>query len=897
MLISWGKALKSPGAIRAIFFYTRRLSRCWDRNRWIFLSGKAQTAAIPRYREDLQRGQAKKDTVYTQHLERRRVYIKNPKKIIIAALCVLLITPTFAQQLVPAIADVTPALKKGESARAPDQQSPSSGVTTVIVTAQKRKEDLHKIAMSLSALPGANLQEQHITDFADLTRAIPNISFSGNNGIGPGLDNIEIRGISSSAGSATVGVYMDDTPITIPNVYSMGNVEPKFFDLDRVEILRGPQGTLYGASSMGGTIKFVANQPDLKHKETTTFAQLSSTRGGGVNNSAYVIGNIPLLTNELALRIGVQINKMAGFIDQVDNGNVIASGVNSATDQEARLAMKWKPTKNLTILPTIYYQTINLNGGSSFDVNTLPAYDTNIIVREPSSDSLLIPALTLSYDMENGHNLTSISSFFQRNFDRQMDGKNYVTGPLIDSCSLLTAACVDSSPSGIANAPDGLADTILGLPAPTSLVSKVQQFSQELRLTSKAYDQTVSPWTWVSGLYFSNQRTSIIENDPVTGVNAAFTQYGVAVTDPTVLYFPGNPSLGIPEGTPYDNPFPNDNLYYGNEYLREQQTAIFGSADYYFSPNLHATVGMRYLVANNSMTQINGLYTAGLGSNDYETITHATHSRAATPRFALTWETSPTNTLYTSAAKGFRLGGGNEYVPPIICQTDLTHLGLTEAPATYDQDSLWSYEMGHKSRFLDNRLSISTSLFYVNWQNLQQFVLLPSCQYEYNTNVGNATSTGVELEVRFKPTARLLLGMAAGYTKAELSDNDGLVKDGIPGAVSGAAIEGVPKYNAHISAKYNFLVSDDTPGFVMGALHWVGSSHGSLDPSDPDYLRPQYHTLDLSTGLALEAFDMSIFIKNALDNDTVIQHVNVNGAEAGYRVNPREIGINISAKF
>ncbi|MDB5948781.1 MAG: TonB-dependent receptor, partial [Massilia sp.] len=148
------------------------------------------------------------------------------------------------------------------------------GIEVVTVTAQKRREDPNKVAMSISAISGASLQAQHVNDFTDLTRVVPNISFtaaSGNGGAGPGTSNIEVRGISSAAGAATVGVYLGDVSITVGNVYTMGSVEPKFFDIDRVEVLRGPQATLYGASSMGGTIKFVPNEPDLKGREFSTY--------------------------------------------------------------------------------------------------------------------------------------------------------------------------------------------------------------------------------------------------------------------------------------------------------------------------------------------------------------------------------------------------------------------------------------------------------------------------------------------------------------------------------------------------------------------------------------------------------------------------------------------------
>jgi len=815
--------------------------------------------------------------------------MKNQKKIAvsctIAAASTLFALSTMAQQVASTLPAASPAPQDTTASDDADtaktgKSQLTNGIQTVVVTAQKRKEDPNKIAMSISAISGDDLQEQHVSDFTDLTRSVPNISFSGNNGAGPGLENIEMRGVSSSAGASTVGVYMDDTSVTVGNVYSMGTVEPKFFDLDRVEVLRGPQGTLYGSSSMGGTIKFIANQPDLKQYSADTFAEYSNTKGAGSNTSGSVVGNIPLITDELALRIGVQANRDAGFINQVDaNGNVVANGINSMNDQEVRLALKWKPSKNLTLLPTIYYQVVNSNGNSAFDIATLPAYDSSIIVREPSTDKLLIPTMTVNYDMDDA-TLTSVSSYFQRKFDRTLDGKNYVTGPLASpvNCEILTAACGG-------NAPDGLPAAIMALPAPSQLNSQVEQFSQEVRMASKAYDQSVSPWTWVGGLYFANQRTSITENDPVIGINATFAAFGVSPSDPTVLY------------NAYPNPFPNDDTYYGSEQLREQQTAMFGEANYYFTPTLHATVGLRYLVATDSIQQTNGLYSAGFGSNTYQTISNSTNTTASTPKFALTWEMTPTETVYASAAKGFRLGGGNEYVPPALCAADLGALGLTAAPLTYAQDSLWSYEVGIKSRFMENTVSVNADVFYLNWKNLQQYVNLPDCGYEYNTNVGNATSAGAELEVKYKPVRELLLGVAAGYTRAVLSDSDGYLKDGIVGAVEGAPIEGVPKFNAQLTAKYNFVVMEDKSAYVLGAMHWIGSSHGELDPTDPDYLRPSYHTLDLSAGISFESIDVSIFVKNALDDDTIIQHPSVNDTSEGYRVNPRTIGMNIAARF
>lgn len=791
----------------------------------------------------------------------------------IATASTLLAASAWAQPLPPAT-DSTDAATVSETPAAaaakPKQAAPKSSgasdqIETITVTAQKRKEDPNKVAMSITALSGADLQAEHVADFTDLTRSIPNISFtaaSGNGGAGPGTENIEVRGISSAAGAATVGVYLDDVSITVGNVYSMGNVEPKFFDLERVEVLRGPQGTLYGASSMGGTIKFIANQPDLNSREVDVYAETSNTKGGSMNYSTNVVGNLPLVDDQLALRIGAQVEHSGGYINQVDgNGNVISSDINKLDDQELRIAMKWKPTRDLTVTPSVYYQKIAAHDIGAFTLG-LPDYQAQKQVREPSNDVLLVPSLTLNYSLD-GADITSVTSYFQRKFDRIQNGSQY------NSASL--ASLITSPP-----APADLAAAIAALPSAVFLDNQVRQFSQELRIASKAYDPKVSPWTWVGGAYVSNQHTNIVENDPIYGANATFASFNTTAADAT--------------GAP--NPdMPGDNSYFGSFHYREQQTSVFGDISYYFTPTLHATVGARFLKATDSLAQVNSLILAGAGNTGGANLS----STAFTPKYSLTWEINPTNTVYSSIAKGFRLGGANTYVPPTTCAADLANIGIAQAPTTYGSDSLWSYEIGNKSRFFDNHLSINADIFYVNWKNIQQDVYLPGCTFTYEANAGDASSKGFEIEIKAKPISGLTLGLSGGYVKAVLSNDQG-VQQGVIGAVSGAPIEGVPKFNATATAQYNFAVGEKS-AFVLGGVHWVGSSHGSLNPDQTDYERPQYYTVDLSTGITVNNLDLTLFVKNALDNNTVIQHPQVASIVEGYRVFPRTIGVSLATKF
>ncbi|MEC5216483.1 iron complex outermembrane receptor protein [Actimicrobium sp. GrIS 1.19] len=737
----------------------------------------------------------------------------------------------------------------------------SDQIETVTVTAQKRTEDASKIPLSISVISGEDLVGQHITDMADITRAIPNVSFSGASGSGAGLNNVEIRGVSSAAGSSTVGIYLDDVSMTTRNLYSLGSAEPKLFDLDRIEVLRGPQGTLYGASSMGGTIKFITNQPNLKDRETNVSSEVSSTKGGGTNYTVNGVFNIPLKQDEMALRIGLQQSHNGGYIDQVSpsSGQVISSGINSESSSVARLALKWALTRNLSITPSIFYQEVKTDDIDAFYTD-LPKNQTSKIVREPGKDKLFVPSVTLNYDMGFA-DLVAVSSFFSRDFKRTQDGT-------IVNSSYLGSLVNDSGA-----APAGLGDTVAGLPSAVNLDNQIRQFSQEIRLASKPYDPKVSNFTWLGGVYFSNLRTDVADNEPVFGINQAFVNAGASITDPAIL----------------GAAFPGDNSYFSVRHYHTRQTALFGEFSYYFTPAVQATVGARYLRASDSLSRDGDLFFAG-GSPVHSDASSNFH--AFTPKFAVTWQVDPANSVYTSATQGYRLGGQNRAIPTSVCASDFQNLNLAEAPSSFDADKLWSYEIGSKSRLLNNRVSLNLAAFYIDWTKLQQDITLPGCGFDFETNVGKAKSKGFEIEVKAKPSANVVLGFAGGYTKATLASD-------VPslGAMSGDQIQGVPKYNATITGQYNFSLTDTTFAFARGAVHWIGSSHGSLIRTDPDYERPAYNTVDASVGATFGVWEASLFAKNLFNNDKVIQKPNVQSVSEGYRVKPLTIGITLSAKL
>jgi len=741
---------------------------------------------------------------------------------------------------------------------------------TIVVTATKRTENAAKIPLSISVISGDALEDQHITSIADLTRSVPNLSFSGGaQGGGSGLANIELRGISSQAGSSTVGVYLDDVSMSTRNLYSSGTAEPKFFDIDHIEVLRGPQGTLYGASSMGGTIKYVSNQPSVKNTESNFSAELSSTQHGGIGSVVSGVYNTPLIPGEMGLRLGVQLGKISGFIDQVSQQNptqVIAKGINSENDIVLKAAVKWLPNARLSVTPSVFYQrvkTAGLDVSHLTDVsgNPLPANQTDQLLREPGTDTLLVPSLTIAYDAGSS-DLTSVTSFVKRDFNRTQDGQ--VANSQFFGCCL------------IGSTPIGLAAAVNNLPSAVYLDNGVRQFSQELRLASRPYENKGDPLVWLTGVYFSNLKTKVADNEPVFGINSTFARFGASTADVNVL------ANAIPNG------FPNDNAYFSERRYLETQTALFGELTYHLTPALRLTAGARYLQAKETLDRDGNFYFAG--GPVHSSFTGNYH--ALTPKFAVSWDANPTNTLFASATQGFRLGGANREIPLSICGAELQNVyHLSASPGTFDSDSLWSYEVGNKSRFFDNRLSINASAFYVKWKNIQQNVQL-ACTFDFEGNFGQATSKGLEIEAQARLSSNLTLGLSGGTTNATFSENVPAIN-----VSAGAQLQGVPKWNAALTGEYRFFTNGGLGGFLRGAARWVGSSRGSFDPNNADYSRPSYKTLDASVGATVDNWEYSLFAKNLLNDQTVLQKPYVQFLTEAYRQRPRTIGLSVSRRL
>ena len=786
--------------------------------------------------------------------------------------------------LITALALLATPVRAQPAPAAPAAASAPSTATldAVTITAQKRKEDVRKVPLSVSVVSGEAIQDNHITDLTDLSRAVPNLSFSSQGGAG--LGTFEIRGVSSQAGSATVSIYLDDVSLTTRNLYSQGTAEPRFFDLERVEVLRGPQGTLYGSSSLGGTIRFISKQPDARAFSGNAYTELSTTSHGGTNYLAQAVLNVPLVKDQIGLRIGVQNGRDSGYIDQVSPTTlaVIDKNINSSHWDVLKLALKAQVATGWSLTPALFYQRFKsddvdvafLNVGAyQVPANaTTPAlglFQTSKTVREPGTDKLTVPSLTVNGDLGFG-DLTGVLSGYRRRFDRIQDGTFINVG-------YIASQVTDPALGAVVN----------GLNSAVQLANKTDQTSLELRLASKDYDPARGPLTWVGGLYLAKTKTQVVDNEPIFGINAAFTAAGADINDPAQLAgsFPGA--------------FTGDSSYYSARHYLDKQYSLFGELTYNASPTLRGTVGLRALHATQKFTREGDFYYAGGPS----TAAIDSKANAVTPRFALNWDASSETTLYANIAKGFRLGAANRPVPatPLVAQ-DLAALGLpgTTVPASFQPDSLWSYELGSKSRLFDNRVSLNVSIFHIDWKNIQQDVVLPSSGFDFETNVGRAKVDGIEAEGRWRADDALTFSAGASYVRAVFAEDvPALGSDGA-GALNvrkGDAIQGVPKYSARLGVEYRMGTFRASDLVVRASGQWTGSSHGTFVRSSSDFQRPGYFSADTSLGLHVDRWEFSLFAKNLTNNYKVLQKPSIQGVNEAYYLRPRTIGVTAYRDF
>jgi len=731
----------------------------------------------------------------------------------------------------------------------------------VVVTAQKRTETIRAVPQSVSVLSGEQIEMQHIDDYADLATTVPSLSYSSWGG--PGLSNLEIRGISSTIGESTVSIYLDDAPITIRNnSFYAGQPEPQLFDLARAEVLRGPQGTLYGASAMGGTIKLESNPVNLNNYEGEAYQELSGTKHGGLNYVTRGVLNLPLVDGTLGLRLGLQTSRDSGYVDHVTTGGVVdGKGINANRTNAVKFALTYMPADTLKITLSEFAQRTVMDDTGLVNFET-PNYYINKQVAEPGRDSFSVTSLKINYDL-NWADLTSVSSYAWRQFPRTTDGTYFnsvFVGFFVDQ--ILGLPGLDGNLDGY---------KLAALPGPVYNSLSTKQWTQELRLSSKAYDPNAGlPISWLAGLYISDAKYVGSSYQYIPGFNQTFLA-----------------TYGIPPLQALGAATPNDLFYQFVNELDDREYAVFGEFSYYPMPRLKLTVGARELYGKDAETDVSAGFFA---STPYHSGSLKAH--ALTPKVAASFDITPTVTAYATAAEGFRLGGVDAPVPAVQCAVDLSAFGLSQAPSNYQSDKVWNFEVGAKGLYFDKVTSINAALYDIEWDKIQLDVPLKTCGFDFIDNLGHARSYGSELEIQQKIGSELTLGVSGQY------NHDTFTQDVAALGISrGDLVPGSPSWSSTVNADYERALAGTLKGFVRADWKYIGSSHGTFVQSNQDYLRPSYSLLGASIGVAGESWQVSLFAKNLLDEKKIIQSPADNFVAEGYTPVPRIIGIAGDLRF
>jgi iron complex outermembrane receptor protein len=767
----------------------------------------------------------------------------------------------------------------------------SGGLQEVVVTAQKRTENLKDIPISISAISSYDIRAKQIANYDDIARAVPGVSFN-SIGASEGLDNISIRGISSTSGSATVGIYLDDVSMTVKNFFD-GSSQPKLFDIDRIEVLRGPQGTLYGASSMGGTIRFVTKQPDLEHYSGEFQSDLSGTVHGGVNYNEAAMLNVPIVEGKAAIRTSLSYSGDSGYINNYSKingepGPLAASGVNRETALMLRTTGKLLISDDTTITPGLFFQRDKADDNGAF-YPALGLWKQDKQVDEYGRDTMFLPSLTATHDLGFA-DITSVTGYFWRDFARQQDGTFYnstlFAEAFLDPVLTLFPGGVDPNHPNFK--PNVAADDsiIANLRSPVRYTTRYSQISQELRLSSHTPEEGDLPLKWVTGLYYSQQWIHNTNFQQIPGLNAAFKGiYGVPLEQSPI-----NDAFGAPGITKL---FP-DNVDEADEKLyNERQYAVFGQADYDILPDLHAAVGARYLYARDVVNFTTyGFYQIG----NFSPFNQQAHSYAFTPKFTMTYDVTPESNVYGSISKGYRLGGPEPspapFGPTTVCNGDFSSLGIATDPLKFASDKLWTYEVGSKNRLDDNKVSINGAGYFTQWDNIQQQVYLPTCGYYVTLNVGDAQIYGGELEASYRPIDGLTLGLTASYQHASITRTNNAQTVAV-----GQRLIDVPYDSLTASVQYDYPIATDMTLAVHADYDWSGRSNGSYLVGNSDYYNPSYGVLNASVGLETEAYDVTLYAKNLGDDRTIIQRPELNTVVEGYTVRPLTVGVSAKYRF
>jgi len=734
-------------------------------------------------------------------------------------------------------------------------------VEEIVVTATRRSESVQQVPISVSALSGESMERQGVRDVADIARLTPGLSF--NAGGDRGLSTIAIRGIESTGGASTTGIYIDDVPIQARRVgYGGGSPFPRIFDLSRVEVLRGPQGTLFGAGSQGGTVRFITTPPSLTDWSGYARSEVSATQHGEPSYEVGAAVGGPL-ADKLGFRMSAWYRRDGGYVDRVNfrTGEVVDGDANSTRTTVLSGVLKFQPTDSIDITPSIFYQDERHADVGSF-WTTLSRPDDGVlrngnVLRTPSSDRFAVPSLNVQLHF-GGADVVSVSSY--------LDRKNVIVADYTEAAR----AALFGNPFPPA-----------GVVGPNTFTNTQRSFTQELRLQSTGNRRL----RWVLGVFYQHSKQNASQYDDDPSLDTEFFN----VTGFTLAQALGQ--------APIDGRY----IYVQDPYRgTDQQTAGFGQADFDVTSKLTVTAGVRVARTRfSTTTTVSGPF-GGVsftdGGNQSET--------PVTPKLGVQYKFDADNNVYASAAKGFRVGGYNPRQLS-ICQNQLDSLGLTDSSGSYNSDKVWSYEIGSKNQFFGRRLTVNGSLFYIQWNDIQQFVNLASCNGGFIANLGKATSKGFDLQFEMRPVDAFTLGASIGYTHGEFDQTTGI--GGVSAVTKGDRLPGSP-WKVSVSGEYR-VPFGEAEGYLRTDYQYAGAEPNQLAPRDPAnglnyvpgyYARPETNFVSLRAGIRREKLELSVFADNLFDDGTITERIPMPVTVEPFRAStfrPRTIGLAISYRY
>jgi iron complex outermembrane receptor protein len=707
----------------------------------------------------------------------------------------------------------------------------NAALEDIVVTARKREETLANVPISVTAFSEQTLDRLNIRSFDDYATQTPNLSFSygtADYSFG-GSRSPAIRGVS---GEGTVGVYIDDTPVP-------DSLDPRVVDIARIEILKGPQGTLFGQGSLGGNLRLVTVAPTTVDPSIHFQARAGVTSGGGSPDYGVdFAGSQSIIGDTLVARLVGFVDHTAGFLTRTyanaDGTRVSSNNQGASLSYGGSLALLWRATDQLTVTPRVMYQFTE-NHGWPAPYAPLPGFTVSSLtlnrvanIQEGTTDHWVLPSITVKY-MGEGFSIVSSTSYFDRltlNTEDDSEGTQWA----FDHAGYLPTV----SPKQ---------------PFPWNYSLPQRNATNETRISFDPQHGL----SGIAGVYISHQYQNDVDNGN--------TLPGLAAGGYT--NFPGYCPGTLP------CPSYNTNLVFIGAYpVNKLDEAAFGEL-YYDWRQLQFTAGLRYFRERQSESYVvQGAVEGGYSARNLGEATQ----HGVTPKIAVSYKIDSDTMVYASASKGFRAGG--------VGQSLLSYCGLLPElgvkpgePTKFGADWVWNYELGGKAQLDGERLVLTGAVFQMNWSNIQQRFTVPICDLGITVNEGAARSRGAELEVSGRPWARLEVRAGIGYVDARITEQGLSVLPGV-----GSRIAQVPEVTENISATMTQPLKGDYVGFVTADASHVGSSDSYTASLGYPLVRPGYTLLNGSVGMRWKSAELALYAANITN-----QHPNLGDlSPAGY---------------